>query len=652
MKPLSLILSILFVGASTVTFAADATITVQAGGPGREISPDLVGIFFEDLSYAADGGLYAELVENCSFEYNKDDRPEWNSLTSWELVQPEGSEGTLTSASEGGLNANNPAYAVLDVKKPGLGLRNDGFDGIPVKAGEAYDFSMFSRQLDGIGGPLEVRLEDPDGRVLVIVNLPAPGKEWKQETAVLEPTKDANDARLVVTARGTGRVAFDMISLFPEETFKEHENGLRADLAQTIADLKPRFVRFPGGCLVHGDGLYNIYNWKDTIGPVEQRKGQRNIWNYHQSVGLGYFEYFQFCEDIGAIPLPVVAAGVCCQNANARFTKKYGIGQEGIPMPEMDAYIQDVLDLIEWANGPSDSEWGSKRAAAGHPEPFGLKYLGIGNEDKITPVFKERFEMIFDAVRRKHPEIVVIGTVGPAPDGEDYEKGWEIANELKIPMVDEHYYKPPQWFWENLDRYDSYDRDASKVYVGEYAAHDEGRKSTLRSALAEAAMLTGFERNGDVVHFASYAPLIARQGHVSWSPDLVYFNGTEVFPTINYYVQQLFSLNSGSRYLDTKVDDTAAPSKLAASSVVDTETGDLIVKVVNGNEAAKSLRIRLDGVNDRSYKATKTVMANADPNVDRADAAMPQSEEISVTTDYNYEAPANSLTIFRISPKP
>ena len=350
---------------------------------------------------------------------------------------------------------------------------------------------------------------------------------------------------------GPGKVALDMVSLFPEKTFHNRPNGLRADLAQVIADLEPKFMRFPGGCLVHGDGLDNIYHWKETIGPVEQRKPQPNIWRYHQSKGLGYFEYFQFCEDIGAKPLPVVAAGVCCQNSNFLVTHKYGIGQLGLPMDQMPAYVQDVLDLIEFANGPVTSTWGAKRAAAGHPKPFGLQYLGIGNEDKITPVFRERFEMIYKAVKAKHPEITVIGTVGPNPDGDDYDKGWKIADELHLPMVDEHCYKSPQWFWENLQRYDAYDRSRSKVYLGEWASFDDKRRSTLRSAISEAAYLTALERNADVVRFASYAPLLAKRDHTDWTPDLIYFTNTEVFPTINYHVQQLFSVNSGDFYFPT-----------------------------------------------------------------------------------------------------
>ena len=539
--------------------AQPITLTVDAAAPGKAISPDLVGIFFEDLSHSADGGLYAELVQNRDFEYSPADRPEWNALSSWQLVRRDGGQGSLAAESAAPLHANTPHYAVLTIDSPTgqVGLLNEGFDGISVKAGEGYDFSVFARRLSGAPAALTVRIESKAGVLLGEAVLPAPGETWAKYTAHISVQSTDNDARLLVTGSGQSRLAFEHLSLFPEKTFRNRPNGLRADLAQVIADLKPKFVRFPGGCLVHGDGLDNIYHWKDTIGPVEQRKGQRNIWRYHQTVGLGYFEYFQFCEDIGAKPVPVVAAGVCCQNSNYLVTRKYGIGQLGLPMDQMPAYVQDVLDLIEYANGPATSTWGARRAAAGHPEPFGLQYLGVGNEDKITPVFRERFEMIYNAVKAKHPEITVIGTVGPNPAGDDYDKGWKIADELRLPMVDEHCYKSPQWFWENLQRYDTYDRSKSRVYLGEWASFDDRRRTTLRAAISEAAYLTALERNADLVRFASYAPLLAKRDRTDWSPDLIYFSNTEVFPTIGYHVQQLFSVNNGDTWLPTNVSDPA-----------------------------------------------------------------------------------------------
>jgi alpha-L-arabinofuranosidase len=629
---------------------AQTTVTVQAGAPGKAISADLVGIFFEDLSYAADGGLYAELIQNRSFDYSSADHQDWTSLTAWQLVQRDDGRGSVTVETARPLNAQNPGYAVLVVEAAGhgVGLLNEGFDGIAVNAGDTYHLSLFARQLVGTAAPIIVRLESKTGAPLAEDILHPPTGAWEKFTATLRPATTDADTRLVVLATGAGRLALDMVSLFPEKTFRNRPNGLRADLAQVIADLKPKFMRFPGGCLVHGDGLDNIYHWKDTIGPVEQRKGQPNIWRYHQTAGLGYFEYFQFCEDIGAKPLPVVAAGVCCQNSNYLVTKKYGVGQEGLPMEKMPAYVQDVLDLIEFANGPVASTWGARRAAAGHPEPFGLHYLGVGNEDKITPVFEERFRLINDAVKAKHPEIVVIGTVGPNPQGEDYEKGWKFANELRLPIVDEHGYKSPQWFWDNLRRYDAYDRTKSQVYLGEWAAHDNKRRTTLRAALAEAAFLTSLERNGDIVRMASYAPLLAKRGHTHWEPNLIYFTNTEIFRTIGYHVQQLFSVNNGDTYLATTVSPSAAPGRFAASSVHDSKTGDLILKFVNGDDTARSLHIELAGAKNLPATAMKTVLAGSDASMTDAQSVRPQSSSMPIASAFDYEAPANSLTVIRV----
>jgi alpha-L-arabinofuranosidase len=555
-----------------------AVVKIHGRQPGKDINPELFGIFFEDINYAADGGLYAELVQNRSFEYSAADNRDWNSLTSWTLVTHGGGKGKIAVEAADPLNANNPHYAVLTVENggEGVGLMNSGFDGIPIKAGDKYGVSLFARQTAGAPAPIVVLIESKSGDAIGEVVFPSLSDKWQKYSAVIEAKTSDAGARLVVLTTGAGTFHLDVISLFPQKTFKNHPNGLRADLAQVIADLKPKFVRFPGGCLAHGSGLENIYRWKDTIGPIEGRKEQKNIWRYHQSVGLGYFEYFQFCDDIGATPLPVLAAGVCCQNSPG--------GQHCIPMADMPAYIQDVLDLVEYANGPETSTWGAKRSAAGHPKPFNLKYLGIGNEDEQTSGFRERFEMILKAVNAKYPEITVIGTVGPAPSGRDFDEGWKFANELKIPIVDEHYYQAPDWFLGNMKRYDSYDRSRSKVYLGEYAS--KGNK--LYNALAEAAYMTALERNGDVVRLASYAPLLGSDRHTQWNPNLIYFNNAVVVPTVNYYVQQLFSLHSGDSYISTDVS-YAAPEIAAAKNGVylgtwNTQAEFKDVKVTDGSE--------------------------------------------------------------------
>jgi len=559
----------------------DAKITLQPAGA-KPISDMLMGIFFEDINYAADGGLYAELVQNRGFEYRLSDRQyrdkNWNNSFGWSL---KGEQATFTIDSVAAVHPNNPHYAVIDVQKPGAVLSNTGFDGIALKKGETYNFSAFMKQLAGTTAEVEIRLVNDKLGILAKLKVKN-SKDWKQIKGSLKPSADATDARLEIRPLAAGKYAMDMVSLFPQKTFKGRNNGLRADLAQTIADIHPRFVRFPGGCLAHGDGIDNIYKWKNSIGPLESRKPDRNLWGYHQTMGLGYFEYFQFCEDIGAAPVPVIAAGVPCQNSGTG-----GGGQQGgIPMEEMDQYIQDIIDLVEYANGDVHTTWGKKRAAAGHPQPFNLKYIGIGNEDQITEVFRERFVMIYKALRKAHPEITIIGTAGPFFEGTDYVEGWSIASELNIPVMDEHYYQSPGWFINNQDFYDKYDRTKSKVYLGEYAASlPGGNKTNLETALAEALYLTSLERNGDVVSMSSYAPLIAKEGHTQWNPDLIYFNNTDVKPTTGYYVQQLYGRNSGDQYIPAQLslsnEQENVGKRIAYSIVKESKSNELIVKLIN-----------------------------------------------------------------------
>ena len=555
-------------------------------------------------------------------------------MHSW-TVKGEGTSFTIDSVLP--VHFNNLHYAVLQTKVTGASLVNAGFDGIVLKKGEAYNLSLFTKFLEGGGGKLLARLVNKNRAVLgqAIINISS--KEWKQTSVVLVASADASDATFELLPLAKGRLALDMISLFPKKTFKGRSNGLRADLAQVVADLQPRFIRFPGGCVAHGDGLANIYRWKNTIGPIEARKPQRNLWGYHQSVGLGYYEYFQYCEDIGAEPLPVIAAGVPCQNS-------LGGQQGGIPMEQMDEYIQDILDLVEWANGDASTKWGKLRAAAGHSKPFNLKYIGIGNEDQITDVFEERFTMIYKAMKEKHPEITVIGTVGPFHQGTDYEEGWEIAAKLSVPMVDEHYYESPGWFIHNQDFYDRYDRSKSKVYLGEYAS----RGNTLFNALAEALYLTGLERNGDVVHMSSYAPLLAKEGRTQWTPDLIYFNNREVKPTVNYEVQKLFSNNAGNEYLPVGItlsDNQYATRKRIACSVVrDTKSGDVIVKLVNLLPVAVNTSLDLSGIAITKKQAMKMTLKGS-PTAKKANVI---KTECTVSKNFDSELPPYSFTVIRI----
>ena len=610
----------------------------------KSISDKLIGIFFEDINYGADGGLYAELIQNRDFEYSLNDRQEWNSTYAWTL-KGEGTRMAVETAEP--LHANNPHYVVLDTKTPGASLINSGFDGIVVRKGEKYDFSVFART-PGKSGKIRVSLQDGKGNELASEVVTVASRNWKKQTAVLIPQADADDAVLVLSPQKQGKYVLDMISLFPQHTFKGRKNGLRADLAQTLADLHPRFVRFPGGCVAHGNGIDNIYRWKNSIGPLETRKPMRNLWGYHQTMGLGYYEYFQFCEDIGAEPLPVLAAGVPCQNSACIPGKLLSGGQQGgIPMEEMDEYVQDILDLIAYANGdPKQNKWAKMRAEAGHPKPFNLKYIGIGNEDLITDVFEERFTMIYKAIKAQHPEITVIGTVGPFYEGTDYEEGWELATRLNVPMVDEHYYNTPGWFINNQDYYDRYDRSKSKVYLGEYAAHLPGRPNNIETALAEALYLTAVERNGDVVSMTSYAPLLAKEGHTQWNPDLIYFNNKEVKPTVGYYTQQLFGQNSGDTYIPTerKVDNTRmdVQKRIASSVIRDSRTGDLIVKLVNLLPVSIKTAVEFPGLTNSSAVLHVLSGKPSDQHV------KPQESTINVSEKFDYEMPAYSLSVIRI----
>lgn len=639
----------------------EATIEVNAA-EAKTISSHLIGIFFEDINYAADGGLYAELIQNRDFEYNPKDRGNdrnWNGLTAWDMVSPPGERDVVDAAMSidtiSPIHPNNAHYMDFYVQTIGAGVCNVGFDGIPLKKGDKYDFSFFARYPKDKGGKVIVRVVDKEGKVCAETSLKVTSKDWKQYKTTLTALSTVADGRLEILPQTVGTVHLDMVSLFPQNTFKGRKNGLRADLAQTLADLHPRFVRFPGGCVAHGDGIDNIYDWKGSIGPLEARKPLRNLWGYHQTRGLGYHEYFLFCEDMSAEPVPVVAAGVPCQNSGTCAHHSNGeltcMGQQGgIPMEDMPQYIQDVLDLIEYANGDArKTVWGKKRAEAGHPKPFNLKYIGIGNEDMITPVFVERFKMIFDAVKAKHPEVTVIGTTGPFYEGTDYEVGWELATELGVPMVDEHYYVEPGWLIHNQDYYDRYDRKKAKVYLGEYAAHLPGRPNNVETALAEALYLTAVERNGDIVEMTSYAPLLAKDGHTQWNPDLIYFNNTEVKPTVGYYAQQMYGRNSGNEYLPATVNLSngwdAVKKRVGVSVVKDGKTGDVIVKMVNMLPVEVSAQVKLNGAALANPSATKTLLTG-DPK-DRGAKSVTSDFKVE-GSEFPYAMPAYSFTVIRI----
>ena len=643
----------------TAALSLSAQKPMSAPKGGMAISDELIGIFFEDISSSADGGLYAELLQNGSFEYSPAERDGWGPGTAWKQVRPGHSLGTLQVRMDNPLHPNNPTYMRLHTERvkeyydytgwKGFGLENGGFDGISVKGGAGYDFSAFFRN---IGGAKQVRvvLGEPQGwgkdlKLLAETTLSVTAASWQKYTAVLTPSADCKNAVLQVLVLTTGDLDIDQVSLMPQDTYKGH--GLRKDLAQALADLQPKFMRFLGGCVVHGggDGFWNTYRWKTTIGPKEQRRPLKNTWGYHQSMGLGYYEYFQFCEDLGMQPLPILPCGVSCQGTNGGWGMK-GQAQDVVPMNEMDEWVSEALDLIEWANGdPATSKWAKMRADAGHPAPFNLKYLGLGNEEKITPEFAERFRYIYKKVVEKYPEIVIVGTAGPGshPGNPDLENGWKLADELGMPIIDEHYYEPNKYFL-NSRQYDKYPRDRkTKVYLGEYAAKDK----KFIDALAEGLYLLHVERNGDIVCMTSYAPLFARKDATNWNPDLIYYDNERPYLTCSYYVQQLFGQSAGQYYYgdcvqfegDAKgVQQPQVDVHYGQSVVLNVKTRRLFVKLCNASAEAKKANINLSRF-PLKKTAVKTVLQGKadDENNYEAQPIAPQKETVKAEKIFTYD---------------
>ena len=653
------------------TLGLNAQKPMKAPKGGKAISDELIGIFFEDISSSADGGLYAELVENGSFEYSPAERDGWGAGTSWKVIRPGHSLGLIEVRKDNGIHSNNPTYMRLTAERvkeyydykgwKGYGIENDGFDGISVKSGAQYNFSVFLRNQDN-AKQIRVALVEQVGRdtkLLADAIITADAKNWKKYEAVLTPNADCKNATLQILMLNQGVMDIDMVSLMPQDTYKGH--GLRKDLAQALADLQPKFMRFPGGCVVHGggDGFWDTYRWKTTIGPKEQRRGLKNTWGYHQSMGLGYFEYFQFCEDLGMQPLPILPCGVSCQGANGGWFMR-GQAQDVVPMSEMDEWVAEAIDLIEWANGdPATNKWAKMRADAGHPAPFNLKYLGLGNEERISPEFSERFRYIYKKVMEKHPEIVIVGTAGPGshPGNGDLKNGWDLATELGMPLIDEHYYEPNAYFLSSR-QYNYYPRDRkTKVYLGEYAAKDK----KLIDALAEGLYLLHVEANGDIVAMTSYAPLFAKKTNTNWNPDLIYFDNERPYLTCSYYVQQLFGQSSGQYYYGDCVtinDPDEAPrwrdlpkeqesGKLQGQSVVlNVKTRKLYVKLVNAGDKEKEFDVNLSrfGIKKTAVKTTLEGNANDENNYEKQ-PIVPKKETIKAQKKFDIDLKPYSMVM-------
>ena len=649
---------------ASLALGATAAKPVKAPSGGKKISNELIGIFFEDISMAADGGLCAELIQNGSFEFSPAERDGWGAGTAWRSVRPGHSLGYIEPRQQDPIHPNNPNYMRLNIERvghyydyngwTGVGIQNDGYDGILLKGGDKYDFSVFLRNPDGKDKEVRVVLTAPgqgfrsQARAIADTTIMVSGRNWKKYECTFTASEDCERASLQLLSLTTGVMDIDMVSLYPQDTYKGH--GLRKDLAQALADLNPKFMRFPGGCVVHGggDGFWATYRWKNTVGPREQRKGVKNPWGYHQSMEMGYYEYFQFCEDVGMEPLPILPCGVSCQGTNGGWNMRTQ-AQDVVPMSEMQEWVDEALDLIEWANGPATSKWGKVRADAGHPEPFNLKYLGLGNEEKITPEFEERFKYIYDRVREKYPEIIIVGTAGPGshPGNGVYEEGWKFATQLEVPILDEHYYEQRNYFLTSR-QYDSYPRDRkTKVYLGEYASKDK----KLIDALAEGLYLLHVERNADIVVMTSYAPLFARKNTNNWNPDLIYFDNERPYLTCSYYVQQMFGQSSGDWYYGDCVSfDRADDNLLGQSVVLDTQSRKLYLKVCNAGENAAKANINLSRFG--GFKSvTRTTIAGQpnDENGFDAQPVAPVTEDVKLKSKATIDVEPYSITLYSIS---
>jgi alpha-L-arabinofuranosidase len=583
--------------------------TVKANAVKATIQPTMWGIFFEDINLAADGGVYAELVKNRSFEFAM-------PLMGWKELKKDGGNGSVLVINRSDENENNPRFirATVTSDKGSYGLSNEGFRGMGIKANNQYDFSILAKENKGSDIVLNIELVNEKGEKIGGASLSPTEDGWKKYHINFTATATEPKAKLNIWFQGNGSIDMDMISLFPKDTWKNRPGGLRADLVQLLADLKPGFLRFPGGCIVEGRDLANRYQWKKTVGDVDDRKLIVNRWNtefshrstpdYYQSFGLGFFEYFQLAEDIGAEPLPILNCGMACQFNTA----------EVVPTNEIDPYIQDALDLIEFANGDITTKWGKVRAQMGHPTPFNLKMMGVGNE-QWGPQYIERYIIFSKAIKAKYPNLKLINSVGPDPDGDRFNFLNDTLRKMNADFLDEHYYRSPEWFTQNAKRYDNYDRKGPKIFAGEYAAHDvqtanPDRRNNWKAALSEAAFMTGLERNADIVTMASYAPLFAHIEGWQWNPDLIWFDNLNSFGTTDYYVQKLFSNNKGTAVIPVLQNNevVAGQDSVYASAVLDKNSNDIILKIVNTDDKEQQRKIVIDGVKNLSSTATLTVM--------------------------------------------
>ena len=619
-----------------------------------EIAPTMYGIFFEDINFAADGGLYAELVKNRSFEF---------TLPKMGWLEPNSNRHTYNTESciavvvQQTNTESNANFLQVTVNNPkGYQLINEGFRGMGIKKSEVYDFSINIAKPQGITKVI-AELLDEDENIIGSTTILPDSKNWTTYEAFITASQTSEKAQLRLRFEGKGTIDLDMISLFPQNTWKNRKKGLRKDLVELIEGLNPGFLRFPGGCIVEGRTLARRYQWKKTIGPIENRSSLINRWNtefnhrltpdYFQSFGIGFFEYFQLSEDLGAEPLPILGCGMACQ---------FNTG-ELVPMDELGPYIQDALDLIEFANGTIDTPWGKLRHEMGHPEPFHMKYIGIGNE-QWGPEYIKRYKEFDKAIKNKYPEMIIVSGSGPFPEGDFFEYGWKELKEMNAEIVDEHYYKSPEWFRANADRYDSYDRNGPQVFAGEYAAQSVATASpenenNWECALSEAAFMTGIERNADLVRMTSYAPLMAHTEGWQWKTDLIWFNNLNSYGTPSYYVQKMYGQNPGTHLLKTLVNGEKAVGQenIYASSVYDENSKEILIKLVNTSESERAVQVNIKGFSFTPKFTAETLAyddLNAVNSIDSPEKISTDIQELYWNTKTNsINLPAMSFRILK-----
>lgn len=629
---------LLLIAATNIVLAQTGKVyTVKANELKAEIQPTMYGVFFEDINMGADGGIYAELIKNRSFEFTM-------PLMGWTIKRKQFVEGDVQVLNRKDVNTNNPRYIQITTSnavKGSLSLTNEGFKGMGIKKGLRYDFSVLYR-LKSPGVKLHLELVNSKGEVIGEGGLTpeATGSDWKKISTSFNSTATELKAKFVIWFEGSGTIDLDMISLFPSDTWRNRPGGFRADMVQMLADMKPGFIRFPGGCIVEGRDLNNRYQWKKTIGPVEERQLIINRWNtefahrpspdYFQTFGLGFFEYFQLAEDIGAAPLPILNCGMACQFNTAEF----------VALDELGPYVQDALDLIEFANGDESTKWGKVRTEMGHPKPFNLKMMGVGNEN-WGPQYVERLKIFTKAIKDKYPDFKLVYSAGTDPNGDRFDDLNRELRKMNADIIDEHYYRRPEWFTSNVTRYDNYPRNASKIFAGEYAAQSDktaspDNKNNLLTALSEAAFMTGLERNADVVSMASYAPLFANVDGWQWTPDLIWVDNLKIYGTPNYYVQKLYSLYKGTNvvpFLSDNLTVTGQNGDFGTASI-DKKTSEVIVKFVNTSEKLQEVSFVIEGVKKLDTKGTLTELTGDKPDqvnsIDEPVTISPKDRQVDV----------------------